>query len=67
MGLPFLGALPIHTGLRKNSDAGTPFNNFHKDSPSRAPLVAMAELLDKQVAVRMATRPEAKPLNLQIS
>src|SRR5205823_5386329 len=30
MGLPFLGDLPIHTSLRKNSDAGVPFGNFAK-------------------------------------
>jgi ATP-binding protein involved in chromosome partitioning len=67
MGLPYLGDLPIHTGLRKASDAGTPFANFTQDAPSRQPLLAMADLLDKQVAVRLATRPEARPLNLQIS
>lgn len=67
MGLPFLGELPIHTALRQNSDAGTPFANFAEKSPSRQPLLAMADLLDKQVAVRMATRPSARPINLQIS
>jgi ATP-binding protein involved in chromosome partitioning len=67
MGLPFLGELPIHTSLRQNSDAGTPFANFAENSPSRQPLLAMADLLDKQVAVRMATRPAARPINLQIS
>jgi len=67
MGLPFLGELPIHTVLRQNSDAGTPFANFTEKSPSRKGLLAMADLLDKQVAVRMATRPAAKPINLQIS
>jgi ATP-binding protein involved in chromosome partitioning len=67
MGLPFLGALPIHMSLRQNSDAGTPFANFGKDSPSRGPLMALADLLDKQVAVRLATRPEAKALKLEIS
>ncbi|HEY4329429.1 MAG TPA: Mrp/NBP35 family ATP-binding protein [Phycisphaerae bacterium] len=67
MGLAFLGDLPIHTALRKNSDSGTPFANFAEASPSRQPLMALADQLDKQVAVRMATRPSAKPLNLQIS
>jgi len=67
MGLPFLGDLPIHTSLRKNSDAGVPFANFAKNALTRGPLLALAEMLDKQVAVRMATRPAAKPLNLQIS
>jgi ATP-binding protein involved in chromosome partitioning len=28
MGLPFLGALPIHMDLRANSDAGTPLRNW---------------------------------------
>jgi ATP-binding protein involved in chromosome partitioning len=67
MGLPFLGALPIHMGLRQNSDAGTPFANFGKDSPSRAPLMELARKLDKDVAARLATRPEAGPPNLEIS
>jgi len=67
MGLPFLGDLPIDTFLRRNSDAGTPFDNFDAKSKSRGPLMVMADLLDKQVAVRMVTRPAAKPLNLQIS
>jgi len=67
MGLPFLGDLPIEMGLRRNSDAGTPFENFAADSPARGPLLAVADMLEKQVAVRMATRPAAKPLNLRIS
>jgi ATP-binding protein involved in chromosome partitioning len=67
MGLPFLGDLPIDTFLRRNSDAGTPFDNFDEKSRSRTKLLAMADLLDKHVAVRLVTRPAAKPLNLQIS
>jgi ATP-binding protein involved in chromosome partitioning len=67
MGLPFLGALPIHTSLRQNSDAGTPFDNFRQDSPSRGPLLALADLLDKQVAVRLASRPAAGPPELKIT
>ncbi len=67
MGLPFLGAVPIDTRLRQNSDAGTPFANFDAACPSREPLLAMTDLLDKQVAVRLVTRPAAKALNLTIS
>jgi len=67
MGLPFLGEVPIDTKLRQHSDTGTPFANFAADSPSRGPLEAVADQLDKQVAVRMATRPMARPLNLKIS
>jgi ATP-binding protein involved in chromosome partitioning len=67
MGLPFLGEVPIDTKLRRHSDEGTPFRNFSPETPSRKPLLAIADLLDKQVAVRLVTRPTAKPLNLQIS
>jgi ATP-binding protein involved in chromosome partitioning len=67
MGLPFLGALPIHTSLRQNSDAGKPFANFQKGSPSREPLLALADMLEKQVAVRAASRPAAGPPDLKIS
>jgi ATP-binding protein involved in chromosome partitioning len=67
MGLPFLGTLPIHTRLRQNSDAGTPFDNFHKDSPSRGPLLALVDLLDKQVALRLDARPAAGPPELKIT
>jgi ATP-binding protein involved in chromosome partitioning len=61
MGLGFLGALPIHTSLRRNSDAGKPFDNFRPDGPSREPLLALADLLDKQVALRHAAATAAAP------
>jgi ATP-binding protein involved in chromosome partitioning len=67
MGLPFLGEVPIHTNLRINSDAGKPFDNFNENSPSQKPLTNLADMLDKQIAIRNATRPTAKPLNIQIS
>ena len=67
MGLPFIGELPIDTTLRQHSDAGTPFANFGEKSPSRRPLLALADMLDKQIAIRLATRPAAKPLRFDIS
>ncbi len=67
MGLPFLGEVPIDTTLRIHSDEGKPFDNFTETSPSNKPLRALADMLDKQIAIRNATRPTAKPLNLQIS
>jgi ATP-binding protein involved in chromosome partitioning len=67
MGLPFLGSVPIETKLRVNSDEGHPFENFTPQCGASEPLTAIVDLLDKQVAVRLATRPTAKPLNLQIS
>ena len=67
MGLPFLGEVPIDMRLRIHSDAGTPFDNFAAACATSKPLTSVADLVDKQVAVRMATRPAAKPLNLRIS
>jgi ATP-binding protein involved in chromosome partitioning len=67
MGLPFLGEVPIDVRLRVHSDAGTPFDNFAAASASSKPLAALADMLDKQVAIRVATRPGAKPLSFQIS
>ncbi|HUO07399.1 MAG TPA: Mrp/NBP35 family ATP-binding protein [Phycisphaerae bacterium] len=67
MGLPYLGDVPITPSLRINSDAGKPFDNFTENSAAAKPLRAIADLLDKQVAVRQATRPAARPLNLQIT
>jgi ATP-binding protein involved in chromosome partitioning len=67
MGLPFLGEVPIDVRLRVNSDAGTPLENFARGGASTGALTMIADMLDKQVAVRLATRPAAKPINLQIS
>ncbi len=67
MGLPFLGSVPIETKLRVNSDEGRPFGNFDAGCASSEALRGIVDLLDKQVAVRLATRPAARALNLQIS
>jgi ATP-binding protein involved in chromosome partitioning len=67
MGLAFLGALPIHTSLRRNSDAGKPFENFRDESASRGPLLALAELLDQQVALRAAAGPASHAPELNIT
>jgi ATP-binding protein involved in chromosome partitioning len=46
LGVPFLGAVPINTSLRKNSDSGDPVANFTDTSPRNKPLV---EALDRLV------------------
>jgi ATP-binding protein involved in chromosome partitioning len=43
LGVPFLGAIPITTSLRENSDAGNPTANF-------APGTRLAQELDRMVA-----------------
>jgi ATP-binding protein involved in chromosome partitioning len=67
MGLPFLGEVPIDMRLRVNSDAGTPWENYAAAGKSSEALRGVVDLLDKQVAVRLATRPAAKPINLRMS
>jgi ATP-binding protein involved in chromosome partitioning len=67
MGLPFLGEVPIDMALRINSDAGTPLENFAAAGKSSAALRGLSDMLEKQIAVRLATRPAAKALNLQIT
>ncbi len=67
MGLPFLGEVPIDVRLRIHSDEGSPFENYAAACKSSEPLRVLADMLEKQIAVRVATRPAAKALNLQIT
>ncbi len=50
MGLPFLGSLPIHMALRKNSDAGTPLANWDVPAMGRQ-IDAMTQALAGQISV----------------
>ena len=50
MGLPFLGSMPIHMALRKNSDAGTPLANWDVPAMGRQ-LDTMAQALAGQISV----------------
>lgn len=50
MELHFLGRLPIHTELRKNSDAGTPLANW-----KQAQLGAELDAIAQQTAARVST------------
>jgi ATP-binding protein involved in chromosome partitioning len=52
LGLPFLGALPMFTALRVNSDAGTPHKNFEDDPRLRASLEQIVTHLAGEVSKR---------------
>ena len=54
LGLPFLGAVPMFTELRQNSDAGSPTANFEGNPHLRQSLEAIVTNLLGQVAVRTA-------------
>lgn len=60
LGLPFLGALPITTSLRRNSDEGHPLANF--EDPSLAPhLVALVDRIRREAALAEARRAGGRP------
>ena len=54
LGLPFLGALPMFTELRQNSDAGTPLKNFDGDPRLRSALETIVTNLVAQVVQRQS-------------
>jgi len=52
MQLPFLGALPLYTELRVNSDAGQPLKNFESNPDLRTALEAIVGNLAGEVSKR---------------
>ncbi len=55
LGLPFLGAVPMFTELRQNSDAGLPEKNFQGNPQLRESLEAVVQNLVAEVAHRTQT------------
>lgn len=55
LGLPFLGAVPMFTELRQNSDAGTPVKNFESDPLLTTSLEAVGRALVAEVDHRNAS------------
>jgi ATP-binding protein involved in chromosome partitioning len=64
LGLPFLGAIPITTALRVNSDSGEPRKNFDPhDSGERLPkaLDALASNIESQAALASMRKGQTRP------
>lgn len=55
LGLPYLGAIPMFTELRVNSDLGRPHANFEGNPGLRAALEAAAQRLVEEVTRQTAT------------
>ncbi len=51
LGLPFLGAIPIHMELRKNSDGGNPTSNFTGNPSLAKSLEAFTRRVEDEVAL----------------
>ncbi len=70
LGVPFLGAVPINTALRENSDQGDPVANFTDTSPRNRPLVQALEQMvtnvENQVALASFRTGQSAP-SLSIS
>jgi ATP-binding protein involved in chromosome partitioning len=52
LGLPYLGAIPMYTELRQNSDAGTPVKNFEANAGLRQALESVVQHLAGEVSKR---------------
>jgi ATP-binding protein involved in chromosome partitioning len=63
LGLPFLGAIPMFTELRSNSDRGTPHANFEGNPKLRQALEALASRVADEVTQRNASA-SAPTLNI---
>jgi ATP-binding protein involved in chromosome partitioning len=61
LGVPFLGAVPITTALRVNSDSGDPSANFEGGTPLRNSLEQLVERLEKEVAVAAIRQGTSRP------
>ncbi|HED53488.1 MAG TPA: sodium:proton antiporter [Phycisphaerales bacterium] len=65
LGLPFLGAIPINTALRTNSDAGNPSANFEPATAGGdqlpSALLELANNLESQTALASMRQGRTKP------
>jgi ATP-binding protein involved in chromosome partitioning len=60
LGVPFLGAVPITTALRENSDRGDPSANFRRGALADA-LETMVENVEKQAALASVRQGKTRP------
>jgi len=65
LGLPFLGAIPINTALRTNSDSGDPSANFEPATAGGEQLpkslIGLAQNLESQVALASLRQGRTRP------
>jgi ATP-binding protein involved in chromosome partitioning len=66
LNVPFLGAIPITTALRVNSDKGDPSANFAGETDLKRSLEALVDRFEKQVAVTAVRSGKSRP-TLKIS
>ena len=61
LGVPFLGAIPINTNLRRNADAGDPTANFTGDDQLAEELGAVTRATVRQVQAAAVSGDHSRP------
>ncbi|WP_397568149.1 Mrp/NBP35 family ATP-binding protein [Schlesneria sp. T3-172] len=64
LNVPFLGELPIDSGIRIRGDAGRISTLFSEENPSREPLVQICEQVAIQVAKQLLVAPKMPTLEI---
>lgn len=64
LGVPFLGELPIDSGIRIRGDEGRIANLFSEDNPSRGPLLHICEQVAMQIAKQLLVAPQMPTLEI---
>lgn len=64
LGVPFLGEIPMETGVRINGDAGKIRDAIAEGSPSRGPLLGMCEQVAIQIAKSLLETPSMPTLEI---
>lgn len=62
--IPFLGELPIDSGIRIRGDAGRIASLFAEDNPSRKPLLHICEQVAIQIAKQLLVAPKMPTLEI---
>ena len=62
--VPFLGELPIESGIRIRGDAGRIASLFSEDNPSRKPLLHICEQVAIQIAKQLLVAPKMPTLEI---
>ena len=61
MQIPFLGAMPLHIGMREHADNGTPLGNFDLDDALTKRLLGVCSELARQVSIADELDQDARP------
>jgi ATP-binding protein involved in chromosome partitioning len=64
LGIPFLGEIPIESGVRVHGDEGRIAELLTEDNPSRKPLIHICEQVAIQIAKQLLVAPKMPTLEI---